>query len=235
MRHAASLPPARPVASPGRAVALLLGAAAALAPAAAAGQAHGQARPPTPVVLVLPFAVADAPAGDDGAAIGQGIAALLHAELAARSGVRVAGGAGARPAGAAGDGGASHTVAGEVALAGDSVRVVGWVRRSEDGVSLALDTLAARSDEIPMLVEELADVVADSVAQGRETTRGGGPPIFRPPRPPVPFAAMSLYSRAVAARKAGDADTAARLLRQVVTAAPRWEQPKRELAALRRP
>ena len=234
MRHAPSLSPAWPVARPGRpAAALLVGAVVGLFPASAAGQARPEARPPAPVVAVLPFSVASAAAAEEGPAIGQGIAALLHAELAAGSRVRVAGEPSASPAGTTGDD-ASHTVVGEVALAGDSVRVAARVRRAGDGASLVLDTLAALRDEIPTLVEELADVVTDSVAPRPETTRGG-PPLFRPPRPPVPFAAMSLYSRAVAARKAGDADTAARLLRQVVTAAPRWEQPKRELAALRRP
>jgi hypothetical protein len=106
------------------------------------------------------------------------------------------------------------------------------VVRARGATGRYTDEVITTLDDIPTLVADLADAVVDSIAPATGGLRG--PPLFRPPRPPVPFAAMTLYSRAVTARAAGDADTAVKLLRQASSLAPQWEQPKRELIALRR-
>ena len=217
--------------------------ALALAPLTArAQQPRGRAKPP--VVAVLPFRMASDSAHADTTAIEQGIAALLEAELASRPRVRIAKRAASRPpsdAFPAGDTiaatatrarGAAYGVLGNVRRAGDSVRVTARVVRARGAEARETDEVITALDDIPTLVAELADAVVDSIAP----TSGGlrGPPLFRPPRPSVPFAAMALYSKAVTARAAGDADTAAKLLRQASSLAPQWEQPKRDLVALRR-
>jgi hypothetical protein len=127
--------------------------------------------------------------------------------------------------------GASYAVLGEVAHIGDSVRVTARVVRARDTSTFVLDELTAALDEVPTLANDLAETVADSIVPRTDGTRGG--PLFRPPRPPVPFAAMTLYSKAVSARAAGDADTAVKLLRQAANLAPQWERPKLDLVALK--
>ncbi|GLC24906.1 hypothetical protein rosag_14190 [Roseisolibacter agri] len=208
---------------------MLLAALAASQTAAPASAGAQQAR--RAVVAVLPLVVHPAATRADSVTIAPGIAALLESALVADSRIRIA------PAPATPATPASHAVHGEILRVGDSVRVTARVLRLRDSTVVALDTLAVASDEVPRLVDDLADAVTealDLVPPPAGTLRRGGGPVFRPPRPPVPLVAMSLYSRAVAARAAGDADTAARLLREVVSAAPRWDQPKRELAALKR-
>ena len=203
----------------------------AAAPASLDAQARVSAPARRAVVAVLPLAVQPSAADADRVTLAPGIAALLESALVADSRIRIASAPASRATGA------SHAVRGEILRVVDSIRVTAHVVRLRDTVTVALDPLAAASDGIPQLVDDLADAVVEALdlappAAGR--LRRGGGPVFRPPRPPVPLVAMSLYSRAVVARAAGDADTAARLLREVVSAAPRWEQPKRELAALRR-
>jgi len=194
------------------------------------------------VVAVLDFAQSTDSAHRDTTALEHGILALVESELAAAKRVRAAQPAGPRasahstmtPAGAAAEArsrGASYAVLGEVAHVGDSVRVTARVVRTRDTSVFVLDDLTAALDEVPTLASDLAQSVADSIAPRTDATRGG--PLFRPPRPPVPFAAMTLYSKAVRARAAGDADTAARLLRQATVLAPQWEQPKLDLVALK--
>lgn len=232
---------ARPFPSRLVGAAVLLGVLLAL-PAEAAAQ-----RARRPVVVVLPLTVRADSARADSLELAPAITALLRQELAASTRLRVAPGDTRTARGAPTDDGqaaryagtlrATHAVVGEVSRVGDSLRVTARLVRARDTVGVALDVLTTASHDVLALVDDLADVVVDSVAPTPSSAgllRRGGGPVFRPPRPPVPIAAMSLYSRAIAARAAGDSDTAARLLRAVVSAAPRWEQPKRELAALAR-
>lgn len=214
--------------------------AAALTPAHA--QHSPPAKPPAPIVVVFPFVMSGDSVVMDTTSIEQGITALLESQLAARKRVRIAphSGAQSKPlitmstesaAAAAKNRGASYAVLGTVTRVGDSLRVSGRVLRARDTVTFVLDELTAGLDEVPALIDDLAESVADSIAPKADATRGG--PLFRPPPPPVPFAAVSLYSRAVKARAAGDPDTAVKLLRQATSMAPQWEQAKLELAALK--
>ena len=219
---------------------LLVTITAALAPARA--QQSQPSKTPPAIVVVLPFVMSNDFASADTTSIEQGITALLESQLAAGKRVRIASRSGAetlprRPStssaavGFAKSHGASHAVLGTVARVGDSLRVNGRVVRARDTVTFVLDELTAPLDEVPTLIDDLAESVADSIAPRTDATRGG--PLFRPPRPPVPFAAVTLYSRAVKARAAGDPDTAVKLLRQAASIAPQWEQAKLELAALK--
>jgi TolB-like protein len=207
-----------------------------------AAQQNPNSRARVPVVAVLDFALPTDSAHGDTTALEHGIPALLESELAADKRVHTVprSGAHARASGAmtsaaaaaeARSRGASYAVLGEVAHVGDSLRVTARVIRTRDTSVFVLDDLTAALDEVPTLASDLAQSVADSIAPRTDATRGG--PLFRPPRPPVPFAAMTLYSKAVRARAAGDADTAVRLLRQATVLAPHWEQPKVELVALK--
>jgi TolB-like protein len=191
---------------------------------------------------VLPFALANDTLNADTTAVEHGIAALLETQLTLGKRLRVARmerantvAAAPTPTAAAVTAararGASYAVLGEVSFLADTIRVNVRVLRARDTLSRSIDELTATLDQIPTLVEDLADAVADSIAPRRDATRGG--PLFRPPRPSVPFAAMTLYSKAVKARAVGDADTAVRLLRQASSLAPQWEQPKRDLIALK--
>jgi len=213
---------------------------AALAPARA--QHTPSAKPPAPTVVVLPLVMSNDSVHTDTTSIEHGITALLESQLAANKRVRIASHSGAQsaPLGSTATGsaaaaarslGASHAVFGTVTRVGDSLRVSGRVLRARDTVTVVLDELTAPLDEVPTLIDDLAESVADSIAPRTDATRGG--PLFRPPRPPVPFAAVTLYSRAVKARAAGDPDTAVKLLRQATSLAPQWEQAKLELAALK--
>jgi hypothetical protein len=149
------------------------------------------------VVAVLPLAVHPATAHADSMSLAAGIAALLESALVADPRIRIARAPERRPTGA------SHAVSGEILRVGDSIRVTARVLRLRDTVSVALDPLTAASDEIPQLVDDLADAVFETLdlAPPAGGLRRGGGPVFRPPRPPVPLVAMSLYSRAVAARE----------------------------------
>jgi len=178
----------------------------------------------------------------DTTSIEHGITALLESQLAAGKRVRIASHSSVQSpalrasttgavAAFAKSQGSSHAVVGTVTRVGDSLRVNGHVLRARDTVTFVLDELTAPLDEVPTLIDDLAESVADSIAPRTDATRGG--PLFRPPRPPVPFAAVTLYSRAVKARAAGDPDTAVKLLRQAASIAPQWEQAKLELAALK--
>ena len=212
---------------------------AAIAPARAQ---HPAAKTPAPIVVVLPFVLSGDSTHADTTLVEHGITALLESQLATGKRVRIASHSGGQPPPAdtmttgealafARNHGASHAVLGMVTRVGDSLRVSGRVLRARDTVTIVLDTLTTPLDEVPTLINDLAESVADSIAPRTDATRGG--PLFRPPRPPVPFAAVTLYSRAVKARAAGDPDTAVKLLRQAASIAPQWEQAKLELAALK--
>ena len=218
-------------------------AALAAQPGVSIAQRPVAAGKPRPAVAVFAVVHHGDTTRADTTALAHGVAALLESELSASRRLRVAdlrSSDRARPAltsstatvAAARSRGAPFALLAEFALVGDSVRVTARVLRTRDTTSISLDRLTAGRDDVPALVDDLAESVADSLAPRTDATRGG--PIFRPPRPPVSFGAMALYSKAVAARTAGDADTAARLLREVVSVAPKWDQPRRDLAALRR-
>jgi TolB-like protein len=226
----------------------LYGTAALLTAALAVVSSYGEAQSParktvrSPVVAVLPFTFYDDARQSDTTAIEHGIASLLETQLILGKRLRVAPNdrraktvavltTTAAAVSAARARGASYAVLGEVSFLADTIRVNARVLRARDTLSRGIDELTATLDQIPTLVEDLADAVADSIAPRRDPTRGG--PLFRPPRPSVPFAAMTLYSKAVKARAVGDADTAVRLLRQASRLAPQWEQPKRDLIALK--
>ncbi|MEP7344172.1 MAG: hypothetical protein ABI877_02840 [Gemmatimonadaceae bacterium] len=216
----------------------------AASPSFAQARAQTAARPArhAPVVAVLAFKMSTDSASADTTAIEHGIAALLESELAASGRLRIlshrgatssarSSDTGAAAASAARSRGASFAVLGDVTRSGDTLRVMARVVRARDTLTRALDEFTATLDQIPALVDDLAYALTDSIIPRKDFTRGG--PVFRPPRPPVSFAAVSLYSRAVKARAAGDPDTAVKLLRQATSLAPGWQQPKQELLALK--
>lgn len=200
-----------------------------------AGVDSGQARGPRPKAAVIPAVLPES----DNATLTLGVAALLEAELTSGGRVavvRASNGAAWRAAATdsaalrtARAGGATYAIIVGAEHVGSSVRAGARVVANRGDVRV-VDSLTSDASGVPTLVVELASSIHDFVFPD-EVTRGG--PVFRPPRPSVPYAALALYSRAVRAKVSGDSNAAKRLLRDASAAAPEWEVPKRMLATIK--
>ena len=197
-----------------------------------ANVAPGQTRPRAAVIpAVLP--------DSDNAMLTLGLAALLEDELTSGGRVAVVSAPnGAQWRAAATDSaalrsararGAAYAIIVGAEHVGSSVRAGARVVANRGEVRV-VDSLTSEASGVPTLVVELASSIRDFVLPD-EVTRGG--PVFRPPRPSVPYPALALYSRAVRAKASGDSNAAKRLLRDAAAAAPEWEMPKRMLATIR--
>jgi len=169
------------------------------------------------IIALKSFTPLNAAAGDD-TLFARGLQAMVASELTTNRRVQVVDGARAKSA--------SFTVSADVRSNADSVAIVTRIS-SAAGADVRVDTLAAPANEAPSLAAAVAQIIGGAVTHSRS-----GGPVFRPPRPPIPRDAVTLYARAVVARSAGDADTAVRFFRQALRIAPRWTEPRRQLAML---
>jgi hypothetical protein len=157
----------------------------------------GQALGPRPIAAVIPTVLPDSA----NAVLTLGVVALLETEL--RSGGRVAvvsasnkvaWSASATDSAAlrvARSRGAAYAVIVGAERVGASLRAGARVvaRRGEVRV---VDSVTSDASAVLTLVVELASSIRDFVLPD-EVTRGG--PVFRPPRPSVPYPALALYSK----------------------------------------